>query len=213
MTRARRDRRRPRATDRERFDGRAVGPEGSSKACLYLVGEAPGRQEAEIGRPFVGPVGVALREMMREAGIDASRVRLANAIPFRPLERTPTGRLRNRRPTDKELRTYGRFVLDDIAKVQPKVIGLLGKSAATLFGAAMPVAQARGRTFRFQNIPVRVTYHPGFVLRFGGRESQLWRSAVEDLTYLWGKAQEAQGGPTRREPKKRLSSISRAVPS
>ena len=44
---------------------------------LYLVGEAPGRQEAEIGRPFVGPVGGALRDMMREAGMDASRVRLA----------------------------------------------------------------------------------------------------------------------------------------
>ena len=52
-----------------------------------LVGEAPGRQEAEIA-DFVGPVGGALRDMMREAGIDASRVRLANAIPFRPIERS-----------------------------------------------------------------------------------------------------------------------------
>ena len=88
MTRRRCDRSRLAAPARLRFDDRAVAPEGRLDACLYLVGEAPGRQEAEIGRPFVGPVGGALRDMMREAGIDASRVRLANAIPFRPIERS-----------------------------------------------------------------------------------------------------------------------------
>lgn len=47
------------------FDKRPVAPEGSSDACLYLVGEAPGGKEAELGRPFVGPAGEALRDMMR----------------------------------------------------------------------------------------------------------------------------------------------------
>ena len=178
---------RPR-TYRPRLDDRPVAPEGSAHAPLYLVGEAPGRQEAEKGRPFVGPVGAALRDMMREAGIDISRVRLANAIPFRPIERSRTGRVRNRRPTEKELRTYGQLVLDDIAKVQPRVIGALGKSAAMLFGASTPVRRSRKRTFRFRNTPVHITYHPGFVLRFGGRGSVLWRSVVGDLRILWNEA-------------------------
>ena len=91
---------RPRACDRLRLGDRAVAPEGSLNARLYLIGEAPGRREAELGRPFVGPVGAALRDMMREAGIDVSEVRLANAIPFRPIERSPEGRIRNRRPSD-----------------------------------------------------------------------------------------------------------------
>ena len=192
MTRVRRDRkRRPAALDRSRFDDRTVTPEGSSHARLYLVGEAPGRQEAAIGRPFVGPAGKALRDMMREAGIDASQVRLANAIPFRPVQRSARGRLRNRRPTAKELRTYGRFVLGDIASVKPKVIGALGKSAAALFGASMSsVEDARKRSFQFHDVPVRVTYHPGFVLRFGGRRSPLWRSAVADLSRFWSDAVE-----------------------
>ncbi len=180
---------RSRVCDRLRLDDRAVAPEGSLNARLYLVGEAPGRLEAETGRPFVGPVGAALRDMMGEAGIDLSCVRLANAIPFRPIERSPGGRVRNRRPTDKELRIYGRSVLVDIAKVQPNLIGALGKSAAMLFGASIPVRRSRAKRLEFQNTPVRFTYHPGFVLRFGGRGSPLWRSTVRDLQKFWHEAQ------------------------
>jgi DNA polymerase len=126
--------------------------------------------------------------MMREAGIDMSRVRLANAIPFRPIERSPAGRIRNRRPSEKEIQSYGQSVLGDIAKVQPKIIGALGKSAAMLFGATTPVQLSRKRTFRFRNTPVHITYHPGFVLRFGGRGSVLWRSVIGDLRILWHEA-------------------------
>ena len=89
----------------------------------------------------------------------------------------------------QELETYGPLVLADIASVRPKLIGALGKSAAVLFGALMPVEQARGRCFEFQGIPVRVTYHPGFVLRFGVRESRLWRSTVLDLSRFWSEVQ------------------------
>jgi len=89
----------------------------------------------------------------------------------------------------QELETYGRLVLADIASVRPRLIGALGRSAAALFGALMPVEQARGRRFEFQGIPVRVTYHPAFVLRFGGRGSRLWRSTVFDLSRFWSEVQ------------------------
>ena len=139
----------------------------------------------EAGRPFVGPAGTALRDMLREAGIDESQIRLANALPFRPIERSAKRGLHNRRPTEKELRDYGPFVLADIATVRPKLIVALGKSAASLFGASTAINSARRQVFWFQHIPVRITYHPGFVLRFGGRGSQLWRTAVRDLRTYW----------------------------
>ena len=60
-------------------------------------------------------------------------------------------------------------MLADITKVQSKIVGALENAAATLFGASMPLQRSRRRTFQFQNIPVRITYHPGFVLRFGAR--------------------------------------------
>jgi len=171
------------------FDPRPVAPEGAASACLYLVGEAPGAKEAELGRPFVGRAGEALREMMRSSGIDTSRVRLANAIPYRPIQRSPQGRVTNRTPTKAELHTYGQNVLNDILAVQPNVIGALGKSAAMLFGVSAPLDQARKERFQYKHIPVQVTYHPSYVLRFGGRGSTLRRSAVEDMTNLWLKAQ------------------------
>jgi len=170
--------------DPRRFDARAVMPEGSLMPRVYLVGEAPGHQEAEAGRPFVGPAGAALRDMMREAGMRESKIRLANALPFRPIERSTRRGLRNRRPTEKELRDYGPIVLDDILSVRPKLIIALGRSAASLFGIST-INTARKRVFRLQGILVRITYHPGFVLRFGGRGSQLWRTAVRDLRTYW----------------------------
>jgi DNA polymerase len=160
-------------------------PEGSQAPQVYLVGEAPGRQEAEAGRPFVGPAGTALRDMIREAGMEDAQVRLSNALPFRPIERSAKRGLRNRRPTEKELRDYGPIVLADITSVRPKLIIALGKSAASLFGASMTIENARRQVLSFQDMPVRITYYPGFVLRFGGRGSQLWRTAVRDLRTYW----------------------------
>lgn len=160
-------------------------PEGSQAPQVYLVGEAPGRQEAEAGRPFVGPAGTALRDMIREAGMEDAQVRLSNALPFRPIERSAKRGLRNRRPTEKELRDYGPIVLADITSVRPKLIIALGKSAASLFGASTTIENARRQVLCFQDMPVRITYHPGFVLRFGGRGSRLWRTAVRDLRTYW----------------------------
>ena len=176
---------RPRSPDPRRFDARVVLPEGSVAPRVYLVGEAPGRQEAEAGRPFVGRAGIALRDMIHEAGMNESQIRLANALPFRPIRRSTKRGLRNRKPTGNELRDYGPIVLADIASVRPKLIIALGKSAAWLFGASMTIDRARRKVLRFQGIPVRITYHPGFVLRFGGRGSQLWRTAVRDLCTYW----------------------------
>lgn len=113
---------RRRSPDGRRFDARAVMPEGSREPRVYLVGEAPGREEAEAGRPFVGSAGTGLRDMMRDAGMNELQIRLANALPFRPIQRSPHSRLRNRRPTEKELRDYGPTVLADILSVRPKLI-------------------------------------------------------------------------------------------
>lgn len=72
--------------DNKRFDRRRVAPDGLfRRPRLYLVGEASGVEESEQGKPFIGPAGRALRRMLQEAGIDPQQVRLANAVPFRPI--------------------------------------------------------------------------------------------------------------------------------
>src|SRR5919109_4603066 len=79
---------------------RRVAPKGlSRRPRLYLIGEAPGAEEAEQGRPFVGPAGSALRKMLEQARIDARRLRMANAIPFRPVSYFKDRKPGNRTPT------------------------------------------------------------------------------------------------------------------
>src|SRR5439155_15764086 len=80
---------------------------------LYLLGEAPGAEESAQGRPFVGPAGQALREMLRQAGIDLKQVRLANAIPFRPIAYSKDRKPRNRSPTIEEVGRYGAAMLKE----------------------------------------------------------------------------------------------------
>jgi DNA polymerase len=132
--------------------------------------------------------------MMREAGIDVSRVRLANAIAFRPIEWKARALLRNRRPTQAELHVYGQSVLSDVLEVKPAVICVLGKSAASVFGISGQIYKLRKRRFGFHGTPVRVTYHPSYVLRFGGKGSRLWKSTVRDLQGYWLEAQAARSG-------------------
>lgn len=79
------------------FDARAVEPEGcASRPRLYVVGEAPGAKEMAVGRPFVGSTGQALRDMLIEAKVDPALLRLANAIPLRPIDRRNGNRSRGR---------------------------------------------------------------------------------------------------------------------
>ena len=91
----------------------AVPGEGARRAAIMFIGEAPGYWENEEGRPFVGPAGRALREMLDEAGIDPRRVRLAKAIPFRPIAYSKDRKPRNRSPTIEEVDRCGAAMLKE----------------------------------------------------------------------------------------------------
>jgi uracil-DNA glycosylase len=156
-----------------------------SQPRLYVVGEAPGAEEVAQGRPFVGPAGRALREMFNEAKVDLAQLRLANAIPFRPLDRRSSKRPRNRAPTTREVAEFGSVVLRDIKDANPAVILALGSTAARLFGASGRIEKLRKRRLRFEGRPLRISYHPAFARRFGGRGGEAWRQSVADIRSAW----------------------------
>ncbi|WP_439359130.1 uracil-DNA glycosylase [Bradyrhizobium sp. DASA03007] len=168
------------------LDHRRVAPEGPfRRPRLYVVGEAPGAEEAAQGRPFVGPAGRALREMLNEAGIDPQQVRLANAIPFRPIAHSKDRKPRNRSPTIEEVDRFGAAVLIDIRRSRPGVIVALGSTAARLFGESQSIRVTRKAKLQFEGHPLRITFHPAYVRRFGGRNGDAWRHAVADLRRAW----------------------------
>lgn len=95
--------------------------EGDPQARVMLIGEAPGKQEARSGRPFVGRSGKVLDKMLESIGLSRQNVYITNVVKDRPPE--------NRDPTREEVRLYAPFLDRQIDIIQPQVIVPLGRFA------------------------------------------------------------------------------------
>lgn len=119
---------------------RLVPGEGNPRARLMLVGEAPGRQEEEQGRPFVGQAGKNLDEFLALVEMERGALYIANSVKFRPTKQGASGRLSNRTPTKDEVARFNPWLADEIACVRPLVIASLGNTA---LGAVMAACGAQ----------------------------------------------------------------------
>ncbi|OGE77666.1 MAG: hypothetical protein A2751_00570 [Candidatus Doudnabacteria bacterium RIFCSPHIGHO2_01_FULL_46_14] len=93
--------------------------EGDHYAKIMFIGEAPGKNEAETGRPFCGASGKILDELLASAGIERKSVYITNIVKDRP----PF----NRDPLPEEIRIYSTFLDRQIDIIQPKAIATLGR--------------------------------------------------------------------------------------
>jgi DNA polymerase len=93
--------------------------EGSLSAKVFFVGEAPGKTEAETGKPFCGRSGKFLTEMLESIGLDRKDVYITSVVKDRPQD--------NRDPTQKEIALYGPYLDRQFDIIKPKVIVLLGR--------------------------------------------------------------------------------------
>jgi DNA polymerase len=132
-----------------------------------LVGEQPGDQEDRAGHPFVGPAGKLLDAGLDQAGVNRSRVYVTNAVKhfkFVPIER---GRRLHKKPSPAEVRACKPWLMEEIRRVQPRVIVVLGATAAqALLGKEFRVTQQRGKPIPSELAEaVFATVHPSAVLR------------------------------------------------
>jgi uracil-DNA glycosylase len=168
------------AADCERCDlyrhaTQTVFGEGRPDAPLMLVGEQPGDVEDEEGRPFVGPAGLLLREILTEIGVDERRLYVTNAVKH--FKWKPKGA---RRIHDKP-----NWLRLELALVRPKLIVCLGATATqALLGRQARVTALRGSVLDVPELeePVLVTIHPSAVLRAGERRREMRGQLVSDLT-------------------------------
>jgi uracil-DNA glycosylase len=149
---------------------------------LMLVGEQPGDVEDREGRPFVGPAGTLLRELLDEAGIPVEDVYLTNAVKH--FKWRPSGKRRiHDKPNAAEVRACAHWLSLELVAVAPELVVCLGATAAqALFGRSARVGQLRGRPHPLASgLAALVTLHPSAVLR--AREDRAERRAelVEDL--------------------------------
>ncbi|NNC89461.1 MAG: uracil-DNA glycosylase, partial [Akkermansiaceae bacterium] len=136
---------------------------GSPEADLMLVGEAPGFEEERRREPFVGKAGQKLDQILKAMGLDRGGVYISNICKFRPAMKGQT--TNNRKPTREEMDACLPFVRAEIGIVQPKCIVALGATAAQgLLESSEGVGRLRGSWHTFENIPLRVTYHPSYLL-------------------------------------------------
>jgi uracil-DNA glycosylase family 4 len=124
--------------------GTVVNGEGPSGARIMLVGQNPGREEARQGQPFVGRSGRYLDTVLRRNGLDRARLYITSVVK----ETTP----RNRRPTAREIQRWLPVLLEEIERVRPDVIVLMGRVARL-------VPRSPGITYI-------ETYHPAAAIRF-----------------------------------------------
>jgi len=140
---------------------------GNPLAEVMFVGEAPGAEEEKERKPFVGPAGRKLEQILQAMGLAREDVYISNIVKFRP--KKGDGRFQgssNRKPDATEMEASIRFVRAEIEVVAPRVVVALGLTAAEgLLERGGTISEFRGQAHHFDGVPVVVTYHPSFLLR------------------------------------------------
>ncbi len=152
--------------------------QGSPRAELMFVGEAPGADEDEQGLAFVGRAGQLLTDII-EKGMKMKRadVFIANVIKCRPPQ--------NRNPEPDEILSCQPFLEQQIRAIRPKVLVGLGKFGAQwLLKTAEPITRMRGRVGSYEGIAVMPTYHPAYLLRNPAAKKDVWEDMKQVLSIL-----------------------------
>jgi len=129
-------------------------------ARLLVVGEAPGAQEDQAGRPFVGKGGQLLDRLLGDVGVRRAEIAVANVLKCRPPN--------NRQPTRAEANRCRGWLDRQLQLVDPELVVTLGGTAlAWALGPGRRLADVRGRVHDWNDRKLVATYHPSAALRFG----------------------------------------------
>lgn len=154
-----------------------VHTEGTRKARLMFVGEAPGADEDAQARPFVGRAGQLLTKIIEAIGLKREEVLIGNVNRCRPPG--------NRAPTTEEAAMCKPFLLREIAVAQPEVIVVLGNTAMkNLLDTRQGITKLRGRFQDYNGIKVMPTFHPAYLLRDPSKKRETWEDLKKVRDYL-----------------------------
>jgi len=174
-----------RACDLWKKGTQTVFGEGSSRARVFLVGEQPGDHEDIAGRPFVGPAGKLLDQVLAEAGIDRAQTYVTNVVKHFKWVPDARGKRRiHKKPSYSEIHACRPWLDGEIAALKPEILVCLGATAAqTLLGKDFSVTRQHGEFVKSPLAPlVMATVHPSSVLRAPDEKDRLLQkeALVED---------------------------------
>jgi len=142
--------------------------EGNPEARLVFIGEGPGQEEDQQGRPFVGAAGQLLTDIIVK-GMQLKRedVYICNIVKCRPPG--------NRNPEPDEIEACEPFLIKQIRAIKPQVIVALGNVAVkTLLKTKAGITSLRGTWQTYQGLPLMPTFHPAYLLRTPGDKKLVW---------------------------------------
>jgi uracil-DNA glycosylase len=166
----------------DKFDGlsikktanNTVFSDGNPNSSIMIIGEAPGANEDEEGIPFCGASGQLLDKILLSIGLEREKdFYITNSVFWRPPG--------NRKPTNEETDICLPFVEKHIALIKPKLILLVGSTAAaTLLQSNETISRLRGKFYQYNNqylsqpIPATVIFHPSYLLRQPLQKKTVW---------------------------------------
>jgi uracil-DNA glycosylase len=134
-----------------------VPGEGPANSKIMFVGEGPGQNEDEQGRPFVGAAGKLLTELLASIGLNRSDVFITNIVKCRPPN--------NRAPKKSEIEACSPYLTAQIGLIKPQIVCALGTPAiATLLGEEYSATKAHGRAISKDSLTILPMYHPAAAL-------------------------------------------------
>jgi uracil-DNA glycosylase family 4 len=150
-----------------KYRTRAVPGEGAENADIMFVGEAPGWHEDQQGRPFVGPAGQFLDQLLASINLKREQVYIANVIKCRPQG--------NRDPLPTEIQNCREWLERQIELIHPKMIVTLGRYSMAMFFPGKSISKIHGTAQKRDNVIYYAMYHPAAALH-----QQSLRQAIEE---------------------------------
>lgn len=147
--------------------GIAVPGEGNPNADIVFMGEAPGKNEAKTGRPFIGRSGKFLRATIQEIGLKEEDVFITSPVKYLPERGTPN---------PKQIAHGREHLMEQLEVIKPKLIVLMGSVAAQgVIQEKIPVLKEHGKILKRDGKNYFLTIHPAAAIRF-----QKFRSVFKD---------------------------------
>ena len=138
---------------------KVVPGEGAEDAELLFIGEAPGWHEDQQGRPFVGPAGQFLDELLASVGLKRQDVYIANVIKCRPPQ--------NRDPLPSEIESCRKWLDRQIEIIQPRMIITLGRYSLMRYFPNESIGKIHGKPRKLEGVVYYPMYHPAAALHQG----------------------------------------------
>jgi DNA polymerase len=151
---------------------KSVPGEGAENAEIMFIGEAPGWHEDQQGRPFIGPAGQFLDELLSSINLKRSQVFIANVIKCRPPG--------NRDPLPIEIINCQKWLDKQIELISPKIIVTLGRYSMAKFFPGKSISKIHGTAQTQNGIIYFAMYHPAAALHQGN----LRQTIKEDMLKL-----------------------------